>query len=205
MNLPSKLLEDAVNEFSRLPGIGKKTALRLTLHLLKQKREEVERFSASFVKLYEDILYCRDCHAISETPLCSICGDSSRDTSMICVVQDIRDVLAIENTQQYRGLYHVLGGLISPMDGIGPSELNISSLVERISRGGTAEVITALNTTMEGETTLFYLYKKMRDLNIKISTIARGVAIGDEIEYTDEVTLGRSILHRVPYEHQLNR
>jgi recombination protein RecR len=203
MNLPSRLLEDAVNEFSRLPGIGRKTALRLVLHLLKQENTDVQRFGQACIRMRSEIIYCNHCHNISETPVCLICADRSRDASVICVVQDIRDILAIENTSQYRGLYHVLGGIISPMDGIGPSQLTIDSLVDRVKSGEVKEVVMALSTTMEGDTTIFYLYKRLREFEIRFSTIARGVAIGDELEYTDEITLGRSIVNRVPYENSL--
>ena len=204
-NYPSRLLEDAVNAFSSLPGVGKKSALRLVLHLLKQEPERVKAFSESFVKLVEGIRFCSVCHNISESEKCGICSDHKRDNSIICVVQDLRDVLAIENTSQYRGVYHVLGGIISPIDGIGPGELNVDSLIERVSNPEVREVVMALSTTMEGDTTVFYLYKKMRDLPLTVSTIARGVAIGDDLEFTDEVTLGRSILNRTPYENSLAR
>jgi recombination protein RecR len=200
MNLPSRLLEEAVNEFAKLPGIGKKTALRLVLHLLRQQPSEVHQFSSAFVRLRDEIIYCRECHNISESETCIICSDHKRDNTLICVVQDIRDVLAIENTHQYRGLYHVLGGIISPMDGIGPADLKVETLIERIEKNSIKEVLMALNTTMEGDTTVFYLYKRLKNFNIRFSTIARGVAIGDELEYTDEITLGKSIINRVPYE-----
>ena len=198
--LPSKALEDAVNEFMKLPGIGRKTALRLVLHLLKSEKTDTERFGSTMIRLCHEIKYCRQCHNISETELCNICADHRRDASVICLVEDIRDVLAIENTGQYRGLYHLLGGIISPMEGIGPSDLNVESLVERVRQGNITEVIMALRTTMEGDTTLFYISKRLREFNINLTSLARGVAIGDELEYTDEVTLGRSILHRLPYE-----
>lgn len=197
----NKLIEDAVNEFSKLPGIGKRTALRLVLHLLKQKPEEVERFGNSFIKMRNEICYCKECHNISEKDICSICEDVKRDKNLLCIVEDIRDILAIENTNQFKGLYHVLGGIISPMDGIGPHDLNIETLVSRVKENGTKEVIMALSTTMEGDTTVFYLYKRLKDFDVKISTIARGIAIGDELEYADEVTLGRSITNRIPYEY----
>lgn len=202
---PSKLLEDAVNEMSSLPGIGKKTALRLVLHLLKRDGFEVERFSASFVKLRNEIHYCMHCHNLSDTEVCEICNDKSRDGSLVCVVEDIRDVMAIENTRQFRGLYHVLGGIISPMDGTGPADLEIESLINRVNAGEIEEVIMALSSTMEGDTTNFYIYRKLKDSKVKVSTLARGVSVGDELEYADEVTLGRSILHRTPFEQTLQR
>lgn len=203
MNIPSKLVEDAVDQFSTLPGVGRKTALRLALHLLKQSKEEVENFGSSFIRMRNETQYCKHCHNISETPVCSICGDPNRQRSMLCVVQDIRDVMAIENTRQFSGLYHVLGGIISPMDGVGPADLNFETLMERVKEGEIKEVIMALSTTMEGDTTVFYIYRKLKDMDISFSTIARGVAIGDELEYTDEITLGRSILHRTPYENKV--
>jgi recombination protein RecR len=202
---PSKLLEDAVNEMSSLPGIGKKTALRLVLHLLKREPNEVERFSASFVRLRNDLHYCMHCHNISDDAVCEICNDQQRDRSLVCVVEDIRDVMAIENTRQFRGLYHVLGGIISPMDGTGPADLEIESLISRVAEGEVEEVIMALSSTMEGDTTNFYIFRKLKDLPVKVSTLARGVSVGDELEYADEVTLGRSILHRTPFEQTLQR
>lgn len=205
MNFSSKLLENAVNEFSGLPGIGQKTALRLVLHLLNQPQSEVEKFSNSLLILKRDIRYCNECHNISDHELCQICSSVKRDKSLICVVEDTRDVMAIENTGQYQGGYHVMGGLISPMDGIGPSDLNIESLVKRVQAGGIKEVILALSATMEGDTTIFYLYKKLKDAGVSISTIARGIAFGGELEYVDEITLGRSIATRVPYENSLAR
>ena len=203
ISYPSKLFEDAVNEFSRLPGIGRKSALRMVLHILKQDKVSVERFGNALIKLRNEIVYCKNCHNISETELCSICADSKRDSALVCVVENVRDVIAIENTQQYRGRYHVLGGIISPVDGIGPSQLNIETLVYKAATGSINEVIMALATTMEGDTTVFYLYKKLAAYDLKISTIARGVSIGGEIEYADEVTLGRSIVNRVAYENSL--
>ncbi|MEI6678498.1 MAG: recombination mediator RecR [Mariniphaga sp.] len=200
-NYPSKLLENAVNEFSKLPGIGKKTALRLVLHLLKKEIEEVRRFSRTLTVLREEVKHCRICRNISDTNLCNICSNPKRDHRVVCVVENIRDVMSIENTQQYRGIYHVLGGIISPMDGIGPADLEIDSLIERIGKGETDEVIFALSTTMEGDSTNFYIFKKIKGLNVKITTLARGVSIGDEIEYTDEVTLGRSIVNRMLFEN----
>ncbi|HQS04598.1 MAG TPA: recombination mediator RecR [Daejeonella sp.] len=205
MNFSSKLLENAVNEFSSLPGIGQKTALRLVLHLLNQPQAEVEKFSNSLLILKRDIRYCNECHNISDHELCQICSSVKRDKSLICVVEDTRDVMAIENTGQYQGGYHVMGGLISPMDGIGPSDLNIESLVKRVQAGGIKDVILALSATMEGDTTIFYLYKKLKDAGVSISTIARGIAFGGELEYVDEITLGRSIATRVPYENSLAR
>lgn len=205
MNFSSKLLENAVAEFSRLPGIGQKTALRLVLHLLNQDSEDVERFSKAMTKLRNEIQFCSVCHNISDTATCEICSSHKRERGVICVVEDTRDVMAIENTNQYNGVYHVLGGLISPMDGIGPADLKIESLVERIRAGEVTEVIFALSATMEGDTTLFYLNKKLKDFNIIISTIARGIAFGGELEYVDEITLGRSIATRIPYENSLSR
>ncbi len=203
MNFPSKLIENAVNEISKLPGIGKKTALRLALHLLKQKESVSESLSEAIINLRKEIRYCRICKNISDSEVCSICGSGKRDRSLICVVEDIPDVLAIENTSQYNGLYHVLGGIISPIQGIGPDELNIDSLVSRISEPHgeekVAEVILALPTTMEGDTTSFFITRKLKEMGVIVSTIARGIPIGGELEYTDEVTLGRSILTRVNY------
>ncbi len=200
---PSRLLENAVNEFSKLPGIGRKSALRLVLHLLRQDVEEVNAFGNSLIQLRNEIKHCKICHNISDTETCQICSNPSRNESVICVVENIRDVMSIENTHQFNGLYHVLGGIISPMDGIGPSELEIDSLVERIENNEVIEVILALSTTMEGDTTNFYIYRKLKNKDIKISTLARGVSIGDELEYTDEITLGRSLLNRVPTKVRL--
>lgn len=197
---PSVLLENAVNEFARLPGIGKKTALRLVLHLLRQENSRVEDFAQAMIALKKEVKYCRCCRNISDTDVCSICSNESRDASVICVVENIREVMAIENTVQFRGLYHVLGGVISPIDGIGPSDLQIAGLEERIRAGGVKEVILALSATMEGDTTNFYIFRKLQPYDVKISIIARGVSVGDEIEYTDEVTLGRSILNRTPFD-----
>lgn len=199
MNFSSRLLENAVNEFSKLPGIGQKTALRLVLHLLNQQADDVNRFSESILRLKKEIRYCKICGNISDADSCEVCNARKRDKSLICLVEDTRDVMAIENTNQYNGVYHVLGGLISPMDGIGPSQLNIESLVERVRSGSVQEVILALSATMEGDTTIFYIYKKLKDFPIKVSTIARGIAFGGEIEYADEITLARSIATRVPY------
>ncbi|MCF8352087.1 MAG: recombination mediator RecR [Bacteroidales bacterium] len=195
----SKVLEQAVNELSRLPGIGRRTALRLALHLLRQEKEEAESLGNSLIKMRNEIVFCKHCHNISDNEVCDICASPKRDNSLICVVEDTRDVMAVENTSQYQGLYHVLGGIISPMEGIGPNDLNIGSLVKRISEHETVEVILALPTTVEGDTTNYFIYKKLKDFNISISTIARGISIGDELEYADEVTLGRSILNRTPF------
>ncbi|MBR2230906.1 MAG: recombination protein RecR [Prevotella sp.] len=197
---PSQLLEKAVSEFSRLPGIGRKTALRLVLHLLRQPAEDVEQFASAVTRMKQEVKYCRVCHNISDTDVCSICSDHRRDGSIVCVVENIQDVMAIENTQQYHGLYHVLGGIISPMDGIGPSDIEIASLVERVEAGGIQEVILALSSTMEGDTTNFYISRKLEGTGVKLSIIARGISVGDELEYTDEVTLGRSILNRTPFD-----
>ena len=196
---PSVALEKAVNEFASLPGIGKKTALRLALHLLQRSDEEVERFGNAFVNFKKDIRYCKVCHNISDTDVCSICANPKRDAATICVVENIQDVLAIENTMQFNGLYHVLGGVISPMDGIGPSNLKIAELVKRVEDGGVKEIIFALSPTMEGDTTNFFISRKLSSLNVKLSVIARGVTIGNNLEYADEVSLGRSIVDRTPF------
>lgn len=196
---PSILLEKAVGEFSRLPGIGRKTALRLVLHMLRQENESVDSFANALVTLKHEVKYCKVCHNISDTDVCQICSDSRRDKSLICVVENIRNVMSIENTQQFHGLYHVLGGVISPIDGIGPSDLEIDSLVERVKAGGVSEVILALSSTMEGDTTNFYIFRKLADTGVKISVLARGISIGDELEYTDEITLGRSIINRTTF------
>ena len=193
---PSKLLEKAVGEFSKLPGIGRKTALRLVLNMLRRSEEEVEEFADAVSRLRKDVKYCRVCHNISDTEVCPICSDTRRDASTICVVENIRDVMAVENTQQYGGLYHVLGGIISPMDGIGPSDIEIDSLVKRVADGGVREVILALSSTMEGDTTNFYISRKLAPYDVELSVIARGISVGDELEYTDEVTLGRAIINR---------
>ena len=197
---PSVLLEKAVNEFSKLPGIGRKTALRLVLHLLRQSNSDVEQFASAIAKVKQEVKYCRVCHNICDEDVCPICSDPRRDTSLICVVENIQDVMAVENTQQFRGLYHVLGGIISPMDGIGPDQLEIQSLVQRVEQGGVSEVILALSSTMEGDTTNFYISRKLAPLDVKLSVIARGISVGDELEYTDEVTLGRSIVNRTPFD-----
>jgi len=203
MEFSSKLLENAVYEMSQLPGIGKRTALRLVLHLLKQPNEQTSRLSEALQKLRGEIKFCHNCHNISDVEECEICANPKRDNSLVCVVEDIRDVMAIENTGQYKGLYHVLGGKISPMEGVGPQDLTISSLVKKAREGGIKEFIFALSSTMEGDTTNFYIYKQLEDLGVKTSTIARGVSVGDDLEYTDEVTLGRSILNRIPFEGSL--
>jgi len=199
MEFPSKIVEEAVNQFSRLPGIGKKTALRMVLYLLKQDIQPVQQLTGSLLNLKTELQYCTECHNISDAALCNICADEKRSHDMICVVEDLRDVMAIENTNQYKGVYHVLGGLISPVDGIGPSELRIDSLIERVERIKAQEIIFALAATMEGDTTAFYITRKLQTANLKISSIARGIAIGGELEYADEITLGRSILSRIPY------
>lgn len=198
---PSRLLENAVNEFASLPGVGRKTAFRLVMNLLKRDASEVKRFGETVIRLREEIHYCKICRSISDTDICSICSDDKRDRSMICVVENIQDVMAIENTRQYRGVYHVLGGIISPVSGVAPSDLNIESLEEKVKAGGITEVIFALSTTMEGDTTNYYLFRKLSRYEVTITTLARGVAIGDELEYTDEITLGRAINNRNPY-HQ---
>lgn len=203
MEFSSKLLEDAVYEMSQLPGIGKRTALRLVLHLLKQPEQRTELLSNALSQLRSGINFCKSCHNISDTELCAICANSKRDETLVCVVEDIRDVMAIENTSQYNGLYHVLSGKISPMEGVGPQDLNIVSLINRVKEGTVKELIFALSSTMEGDTTNFYIYRQLEGLGIATSTIARGIAIGDELEYADEVTLGRSILNRVPFESSI--
>jgi recombination protein RecR len=201
MNFPSKLIENAVNEVSKLPGIGKKTALRLVLHLLKRDEEDTQQLTESLINLRTKIQYCQRCHNISDTSVCSICISPVRDQGVVCVVQDTRDVLAIENTSQYNGLYHVLGGVIAPIEGIGPNDLNIESLTERLKNEEVKEIILALPATMEGDTTAFYLTKKLKQFpQVKITTIARGIPVGGELEYADEITLGRSIASRVVYE-----
>ncbi len=199
MNFSSKLIEEAVNAFATLPGIGKKTALRLALHLVNQPVEQVEQFAEAILNMRRRIKFCETCHNLSDDSLCSICADPHRDRSVVCIVESIRDVMAIEDTAQFRGLYHVLGGVISPIEGIGPNDLNIDSLVQRIRQGEIQEIIMAVNPTIEGDTTTFYISKKLKDFGIRISTIARGVSFGGELEYADELTLGRSIVARVPY------
>ncbi|QIK55648.1 recombination protein RecR [Dysgonomonas sp. HDW5B] len=201
---PSVLLESAVNEFAKLPGVGRKTALRLVLHMLRQDNKTVENFSSALLNLKNEVKYCKSCYNISDADICPICANPARDKSIVCVVENIKEVMAIENTSQFKGLYHVLGGIISPIDGIGPGDLQIESLVKRVSEGHIKEIILALSTTMEGDTTNFYIYKKLAPYNIKISMIARGISIGDEIEYADEVTLGRSILNRTLFNESFN-
>lgn len=196
---PSKLLENAVNEFASLPGIGRKTAFRLVMNLLRRDSEDVKRFGETIIKLHGEIHYCKICNNISDTEICNICSDEKRDRMIICVVENIQDVMAIENTRQFNGLYHVLGGIISPIDGIGPSDLKIDSLEEKVKTGHLREIIFALSTTMEGDTTNYYLYKRLNKYDIILTTLARGVAVGDELEYTDEITLGRAINNRNPY------
>lgn len=200
MEFPSKLVENAVNEMSQLPGIGKRTALRLVLHLLKQPIEQTELLSSALTTMRNDIQYCKECNTISDDEICGICSSVSRDKSLICVVEDVRDVMAIENTGMYKGVYHVLGGKISPIEGIGPSQLKITSLVEKVKEGKINEIIFALSSTMEGDTTNFYIFRQIKEYGVKTSTIARGIAVGDELEYADEVTLGRSLLNRIPFE-----
>ncbi|MBC5837023.1 recombination mediator RecR [Flavobacterium muglaense] len=200
MEFSSKLIEKAVNEISQLPGIGKRSALRLALHLLKQPKEQTRFLAEALLSMRADIKYCDNCHNISDSTTCEICANTNRNHQIVCVVEDIRDVMAIENTGQFRGVYHVLGGKISPIDGVGPSQLKISTLVEKVKTGTVSEVIFALSSTMEGDTTNFYIFKQIADCDIVVSTIARGIAVGDELEYADEVTLGRSILHRVPFD-----
>jgi recombination protein RecR len=197
---PSRLLENAVNEFASLPGVGRKTAFRLVMNLLRRDAAEVRKFGESIIKLHSEIHYCKICNNISDTEICNICNDESRDITVICVVENIQDVMAIENTRQFKGLFHVLGGIISPIDGIGPSDLKIDSLEEKVKAGSIKEIIFALSTTMEGDTTNYYLYKRLNKYNISLTTLARGVAIGDELEYTDEITLGRAINNRNPYQ-----
>ncbi|WP_439879990.1 recombination mediator RecR [Pontibacter sp. MBLB2868] len=199
MDFPSKLIENAVEELAKLPGVGRKTALRLALHLLKEQTEDTFSLAEALVKMRTDVKHCKQCHNISDTEVCSICSNPLRDKSLICVVSDIRDVIAIENTSQYKGLYHVLGGVISPIEGVGPSDLNIESLLERLPKSEVKELLLAISPTMEGDTTAFYLTRKLRDHQVRITTIARGVPVGGELEYTDEVTLGRSIVERTVY------
>ena len=205
MNFPSKLVENAVTQLSSLPGIGKKSALRLVLHMLNQEKQNINQFGNSFIDLINNINYCSECYSISDQEICEICSDHKRDRSIICVVEDIRVMMAVENTLQFKGIYHVLGGLISPMDGIGPSDIKVEELVQKVQNGEVKEIIFALSTTMEGDTTNFYLFRRLKDINIKISSIARGIAIGDELEYTDEITLGTAISRRLPYENSLSK
>lgn len=201
MEFSSKLLEKAVNEMAQLPGIGKRTALRLVLHLLKQPKEQTGFLTQALTVMREEVKFCVSCHNISDSDVCEICSNDKRQHHIVCVVEDIRDVMAIENTGQFKGVYHVLGGKISPIDGIGPSQLNISSLVQKVKSGSVSEIIFALSSTMEGDTTNFYIYKQIQESGVVTSTIARGIAVGDELEYADEVTLGRSILQRIPFEN----
>jgi recombination protein RecR len=203
MNFSSKILEEAVDQVSQLPGIGKRTALRLVLHLMRQPEQQTDALSQALLKMRHDLNFCKNCHNVSDVEICEICASHNRDTSIVCVVEDIRDVMAIENTSQYKGLYHVLGGKISPMDGVGPQDLKVKSLVNRVKNDGITEIIFALSPTIEGDTTNFYIFKQLDGLPVNTSTIARGIAVGDELEFADEVTLGRSILHRVPYENSL--
>ncbi len=202
---PSKLLENAVNEFAKLPGIGRKTALRLVLHLLRRDAEEVQLFGQTLIQLRNEIRHCKICHNISDTEICQICSNPARNNSVICVVENIRDVMLFENTQQYNGLYHVLGGIISPMDGIGPSDLELESLVKRSEKEELVEVILALPTTMEGDTTNFYIFRKLKEKPVRVTTLARGISIGDDLEYTDEITLGRSLVNRILYENSVGK
>ena len=203
MEFPSQLVKNAVDQLSTLPGVGKRSALRLALHLLKKDEEKVEKFGQSFIDLINNINYCKECFTISDFDLCQVCTNPNRDKGIICVVEDIRTMMAIENTLQYKGVYHVLGGLISPLDGIAPDDLKIEELISKIDKGNISEVIFALSTTMEGDTTNFYLFKRLKEKSIKISSIARGIAIGDELEYTDEVTLGTAISSRLPYSDNI--
>lgn len=203
MNFPSKLIEDAVNEFAKLPGVGQKTALRLVLHLLKQTPDQVQSFGTAMVRMRNEIRYCRQCHNISDAELCSICSNKGRDQSVICVVENIRDVIAIENTHQFNGTYHVLGDIISPVDGIGPEDIQIDSLVERVQQGEAKEIIMALAPTIEGDTTIFYITRKLKPFGVRITSIARGISFGGELEYADELTLARSIANRLPYENYM--
>ncbi|MCB4809483.1 recombination mediator RecR [Tamlana sp. 62-3] len=203
MEFSSKLLENAVNEMSQLPGIGKRTALRLVLHMLKQPESRTKLLADALLKMRTEVKFCKSCHNISDVEICEICSNKNRMSHTICVVEDVRDVMAIENTSSFKGIYHVLGGKISPMDGIGPHDLKIESLVEKVKQGEVKEIIFALSSTMEGDTTNFYIYKQIQDYNIVTSTIARGISVGDELEYADEITLGRSIVNRIPFESSL--
>ncbi len=205
MNFSSKLVENAVNQLSSLPGIGKKSALRLVLHMIKQEKQNINQFGNSFIDLINNINYCSECFSISDNEKCEICSDHKRDKSTICVVEDIRVMMAVESTMQFKGIYHVLGGLISPMDGIGPSDIKVEELIQKVQNSEVKEIIFALSTTMEGDTTNFYLFRRLKDLNITISSIARGISIGDELEYADEITLGTAISSRLPYENSLSK
>ena len=204
MNFSSKLLENAVNEVSQLPGIGRRTALRLVLHLLRRPNEQTHLLASALNEMVDSIKNCKKCHNISDVELCEICASNNRNEDIVCVVEDIRDVMAIEGTAQYKGVYHVLGGKISPMEGIGPQNLTIDSLVEKVKQGTIKEIIFALSSTMEGDTTNFYIFKQLEGLGVNMSTIARGISVGDELEYADEVTLGRSIINRIPFENSLH-
>jgi len=205
MNFSSKLVKNAVNQLSSLPGIGKKSALRLVLHMIKQEKQNINQFGNSFIDLINNINYCSECFSISDNQKCEICSDQKRDKSTICVVEDIRVMMAVESTMQFKGVYHVLGGLISPMDGIGPSDIKVEELIQKVQNSEVKEIIFALSTTMEGDTTNFYLFRRLKDLNITISSIARGISIGDELEYADEITLGTAISSRLPYENSLSK
>lgn len=200
MNIPSTLIENAINEVAKLPGIGKKTAMRMVLHLLREKPDAAEALGTALTRMVNEIQYCSQCHNVSDDTICTICANPRRDRSLICLVEDLRDVIAIENTSQYRGLYHVLGGVISPLEGIGPTDLNIESLLERVRQGEVKEMIMALSPTMEGDTTTFYIHKRMKEFGLRTSSIARGIPVGGELEYADEITLGRSIVRRTAYE-----
>lgn len=199
----SRLLNQVIEQFNTLPGVGKRTAMRLALHMINKEPHEIEKFAMAFQELTSGVNFCKRCYNISDLELCSICSNSNRNSTEICVVEDIRDVIAIESTMQYKGVYHVLGGKISPMDGIGPSNLRISELIDRVNNESINEIILALSTTMEGDTTNFYLYRKLKDFGIKITTIARGISVGDELEFADEITLGRSLVNRIPYENSV--
>lgn len=203
MEFSSKLIEQAVGHFASLPGVGKKSALRYVLHMIKQETHDVDNFADTLKALKSDLKFCTNCHNISDYDICEVCSNPSRNQQLVCVVQDYRDVMAIENTGLYKGVYHILGGLISPMEGIGPSNLSIESLIQKVDAQHITEIILALNATMEGETTSFFIFRKLAGFNVKLSAIARGIAVGDELEYTDEVTLGRSIVNRIPYNHSL--
>tara|TARA_B100000683_G_scaffold242448_1_gene251203 strand:+ start:822 stop:1439 length:618 start_codon:yes stop_codon:yes gene_type:complete len=205
MKFPSKLIENAVKQLSSLPGIGKKSALRLVLHMVKQDKNNINQFGNSFIDLVNHINYCKKCYSISDNTMCEICSDPKRDQKTICVVEDIRVMMAVENTHQFKGVYHVLGGLISPMDGIGPKDIKVEELVQKVENGNIQEVIFTLSTTMEGDTTNFYLFRRLKNSGVKISSIARGISIGDELEYTDEITLGTAITSRLPYENSLSK
>ena len=202
MNISSKLLENAVNALATLPGIGKKSALRLALHLLQRDKDSVQSFCAAIINMRNNILFCKKCHNLSDADLCSVCASHRREQSLVCVVESIKDAMAIENTQQYNGTYHILGGIISPIEGIGPNDLNIQSLIQRVESGEVKEIVMALSPSIEGDTTIFYISKLLKDADVKISTIARGVSFGGELEYTDELTLGRSIVSRIPYKNE---